>query len=278
MKKLLGNWLQILANRFMSVRSLRTRAIASIRSDYFADLRLRFSLGEQLWIPLCFSDSAASFSEIFLQREHELFLRRLGPVRRWVDLGCNNGYFSLQLASQLAPHDLAMSAALLVDADPRSGLCISRILDENPSLANWQFLNCAVGPECESVCFNVLPNMFSRISKNGTMKIPVASQDYLMSVLPPPYDLLKIDIEGAEVPFFENYQALISKAHAVIVEWHSWNAANMSSTMFSERLARCGLEVVEAGLKREFVLVDGIDRRCETFYAINQAACRSGCH
>src|SRR6516165_7517463 len=43
----------------------------------------------------------------------------------------------------------------------------------------------------------------------------------ILAALPPPYDLIKIDIEGAEGDFIEAYRTVHAHAAAILMEWHS---------------------------------------------------------
>jgi hypothetical protein len=54
--------------------------------------------------------------------------------------------------------------------------------------------------------------------------VPVLTPAMLMSLFPPPYDLIKIDIEGSEHAFVTAYEAVLAQARAVLLEWHSWHA------------------------------------------------------
>ena len=44
-----------------------------------------------------------------------------------------------------------------------------------------------------------------------------------MRLLPPPYDLVKIDIEGAEADFLRAYPKVLSATRHLLMEWHSWH-------------------------------------------------------
>src|SRR6516165_674935 len=43
----------------------------------------------------------------------------------------------------------------------------------------------------------------------------------ILAALPPPYDLIKIDVEGAEGDFIEAYRTVHAHAAAILMEWHS---------------------------------------------------------
>ena len=63
----------------------------------------------------------------------------------------------------------------------------------------------------------------SREVRNGdaVCRVPSIGAGEIASLFPPPYDLIKIDIEGAEYDFLRNYGELACHASHLLVEWHS---------------------------------------------------------
>src|SRR5271167_3626489 len=77
---------------------IRKRAAYHFRTDYYPDLEVNIPLGDGFWCPLLTQDSVHSFGEIFVAHEYGSFLDEIPLPRRWIDLGCHAGYFSLYLA------------------------------------------------------------------------------------------------------------------------------------------------------------------------------------
>lgn len=81
----------------MSIR----RLLKSIVRDLlpYADLDIHTPSGLQLYVP----DRGAwsSASEVFISRGYDPFYQHLDGVRHWVDLGCNQGFFSVGLLEHL---------------------------------------------------------------------------------------------------------------------------------------------------------------------------------
>ena len=47
------------------------------------------------------------------------------------------------------------------------------------------------------------------------------SAEDLLAALPPPYDLIKLDVEGAEYDFLEGYGAVLAQTRFLLLEWHA---------------------------------------------------------
>jgi hypothetical protein len=54
--------------------------------------------------------------------------------------------------------------------------------------------------------------------------VPCLSDGDLQRAFPPPYDLIKVDIEGAEYDFVARYPGVCAAARALVVEWHAPSA------------------------------------------------------
>jgi len=206
---------------------IRKRAAWHILTDYFPDLEVNIPLGDGFWCPLLAPDSVHSFGEIFVAREYGGFLDEIGLPRRWIDLGCHAGYFSLYIAwRHAAAADGQDWRALLIDADPRMEPLARRALDQNGLSQKYTFLHGLISKGGESRDFALRDGMGSSMDTDArgvesVQKIGIIRPADILEALPPPYDLIKVDIEGAEAEFFECYKDIYTHASALVMEWHS---------------------------------------------------------
>ena len=218
----------------MRLPFIRKRAAHHFRMDYYPDLEVSIPLGNGLWCPVLDRNSIHSFGEIFVEREYGEALDAIPPPRRWVDLGCHAGYFSLYLAWRLAGAGAADGAArdwraLLVDADPRMEPLARGALDMNGFSRNYTFRAGLVSKGAGEREFALRDGMTSSTDvqangANAVRKIPVLTPGEMLAAFPPPYDLIKVDIEGGEADFVECYKDVYTQSAAILMEWHSKDA------------------------------------------------------
>lgn len=208
----------------MSQREIRRRIAFQLSSEFYADLNVSVPLGHGLQCVIADPSHWHSFSEIFIEREYAHYLDLIPPPNRWLDIGCHAGFFSLFLIWwKLAAgnHDYQ---GLLVDADPRVASSVNKLIVSNSLSSRLRFVHGAIGPlDTNSIVFALGTVMDSKISDGGapsTVAVPVVSSEQISSAFPPPYDLVKVDIEGAEVHFLEAYQSLLQQTEFLLLEWH----------------------------------------------------------
>ncbi len=98
---------------------IRRRVAFELR-PWFGEFEFEIPLTGELACPIGSWDAAHSFSEIFVTNEYGSFLDEMPLPRRWLDLGCHAGYFTLYLAWKNALAGRAKEwSALMIDADPR---------------------------------------------------------------------------------------------------------------------------------------------------------------
>lgn len=150
------------------------------------------------------------------------------PVR-WIDFGCHAGCFSLWLAYSRSRNNLSANCeALLVDADSRVEPAVKRLLSLNNLDRNMVFRFGMISAGEGKQKFIERPYMLSSAGDfnlgNGEAKLAsVLTEEEILAAFPPPYDLFKIDIEGAETAFFLKYRNLLKHVNALLLEWHSWD-------------------------------------------------------
>lgn len=229
-----------LSSMIVRMPGLRLELARKISSEYWPELAISIP-ARNFTIPVCYADSFASFREVFLEREYAFIQAGGGLPKRWIDLGCNNGFFSLYVA---ALHNQATQKSLeclLIDPDPKSGICVDRIKAVNPSLGGFRFIEGAIGPDKQYAEFVDAPAMqahLARFEEEAPKKreVRVITADEILKYFPPPYDLVKVDIEGAEIDFLTNYGPILENASCLVVEWHSWNLNGVSQEGFFQQL------------------------------------------
>jgi FkbM family methyltransferase len=139
-----------------------------------------------------------------------------------VDFGGNRGAFS-----QAAEARFGLKPALIVEANPE----LARKLREN---AGWTVENCAVSSRDGVLSFNIaandegssilaLPDQSALgCTAVGTVSVQSRTLESLAAALPPgPIDLLKVDIEGAEVEvLLTSPESVLRRFSQITVEFH----------------------------------------------------------
>ncbi len=215
----------------LQVPGLRRRLAFAIAHDHFEDLHFRMPLGWNLSAPLDHPDAVEAFSETFLGDEYGDLLRDQPLPQRWLDFGAHRGFFSLWVAWERARRGIeGAGEALLIDADPRAQTWFSELQKFNSSLRTFQLLNAAVArPEKgDRVDFAQRPGMGSLhpgdlpVDAEHLVSVPRLRVNDITARLAPPYDLIKVDIEGAEYTLFETMGDLLRQTRQIAVEWHGW--------------------------------------------------------
>jgi FkbM family methyltransferase len=208
---------------------LRKRITFELKRRYFHELEVTVPLGHGFQCPIYSSEAWCSFQEIFIESEYREAFDRIPYPVRWIDFGCYAGYFSLWLAYSRSRNNLSANCeALLVDADSRVEPAVKRLLSLNNLERNMVFRLGMISAREGKQRFIERPFMFSSAGDynlgNGEAKLAtVLTEEEIFAAFPPPYDLFKIDIEGAETAFFLKYRNLLSHVKALLLEWHSWD-------------------------------------------------------
>ena len=206
--------------------ALRERLAFGLIQQHYPSLQIRVPLSGGLIAPVVSEDAWLSFSEIFVQGEYDEVWRHLPLPDRWIDLGCHAGYFSLLCEQRRRSAGRTTAPeALLVDADARSEPAVDRMLSANRLGSGMKFLRRAIGAGEGSVSFTERPFMSSGVSDldgapGRVHAVPVIAAEEMLERFPPPYDLIKVDVEGSEYDFVERYEAVWSRARHLVVECH----------------------------------------------------------
>lgn len=235
----------------LAVPFVRRRAAFHFRHDYFSDLELGIPLGDGFWCPLPTHDSVYSFGEIFVAGEYGSFLGEMPLPARWLDIGCHTGYFTLWLAWRHA--ETASTAdwrAFLVDADPRMGPMVAKTLGLNRLKNRCEFRAGLISKKAGAQEFALRDGMGSSADTGmegvrDVQKIRTLTPDEILAALPPPYDLVKVDIEGAENDFLESYGEVYRHAAAILIEWHSPDREGANAATVRALLEKAGFVFVK---------------------------------
>ncbi len=76
-------------------------------------------------------------------------------------------------------------------------------------------------------------------------RVRTISPGEILRAFPPPYDLVKVDIEGAEYDFLENYTDVYTNASAILIEWHSSDRVGSGKDRVQELLEPRGFSLVK---------------------------------
>jgi len=169
----------------------------------------------------------AACSEIFIEQAYAPFLEHFGAVRRWVDLGSNAGFFSLGLLDHLreqAGTDVK-TTALLLDASKDSLRSAERNLAENQLDTVWRTIPCLIGPEGKEIDFfeykfSVASSVFRRARPEKVSRLKTVPLARAVGSPAGEFDLLKVDIEGAERFLLRQEADFVTQFPLVLLEWH----------------------------------------------------------
>jgi FkbM family methyltransferase len=134
------------------------------------------------------------------------------PFDTVVDLGTNIGLTSLWYARHGA------SRLLCVEPVPANMRLARRNLAQNGVTA--EFVQAAVGARDGTARFRVDPSYSTRghLDRDGELEVPVVSMATLVSRVGQ-VDLVKMDIEGAEIELLRAPESWIDRVNAIIIEF-----------------------------------------------------------
>lgn len=236
-------------NAALAYAPVRRRIIFELRHRYYAELQNEIPLGHDLRCPLVFPEAWSSFAEIFVQGEYGPAFDALPLPERWIDLGCHAGFFSLYVLWRRAQMRRAgRPEALLVDADSRMALPVEELLRINRLHDRLVFAHGVIARGDGVRDFRERGYMASSVADLGPgdgalRRVPVLTAVDLIARFRPPYDLVKVDIEGSEFDFVTGYDALLGFTKAVLLEWHASDHQGRGPAALGAELHRRGFRV-----------------------------------
>lgn len=174
-------------------------------------------------------------SEIFKTDVYAEAIRSVRP-QSFADLGGNVGYLPVLIADLLGNRAVQ---GLIVEPNPELHARIEFHLRQN-QLKNVHLVPGVVGIETGStaafadfylnpshIASGVSPSFNPAVSVGGTVRkiqVPVVqlANEWTRYFPQARLDLLKIDIEGAEIPFLKSNGPILAKVDAILIEWHKW--------------------------------------------------------
>jgi FkbM family methyltransferase len=260
----------------LSCSPLRRRIVFEINSKYYADLGIVVPLPGGILCPIVSAQHWVSFNNIFCEGEYDNLLENIPLPKTWLDLGCHAGHFTLLLASLWARREESLSwRALLVDADSRSKEVITKIRTLNHfDSRQISFLHGAISEETTEVMFNQNLHMKSEIAPKMSRdfrshRVSCIREADILSQMPPPYDLVKMDIEGAEYDFFICYAGILSQARHLIFEWHSWHRGGDGREHLVALARKLSFRIVRESHSDRVIQRNGQPERCGTMLMEN---------
>ena len=132
---------------------------------------------------------------------------------------------------------------MLIDADQRVISGVDDLISRNLLNHRFKFLHGAISEGSGLVHFQEDDFMSSSLevlsfktNRKPSVSIPIIDQSIILTTLPPPYDLVKIDVEGAEYDFLVAYEEILKLTHYLVIEWHSWYRGGGSSEQIKEAI------------------------------------------
>jgi FkbM family methyltransferase len=172
-------------------------------------------------------------NEIFNLGVYRSAIEAVAP-KTFVDLGANVGYFAIALADTTGSRN---SKGLCIEANPLLRDTFLFHIQAN-NLENIRFIQGAVGLRGahKEVDFFLNPShIASSLSGKFNPLIPTGGKCQKIKVpfieLPEAWDrffstervnMLKIDIEGAEIDFLRSHSSFLERVDSIVIEWHAW--------------------------------------------------------
>ena len=235
-------WSTLLKSNFF-----RRALITHLKARYFNEFNHSIPLGNGYWADIMENDSYDSFSEIFIKQEYLDFLPN-NKICRMVDIGAHYGYFSLWLQSKFPESEIH---SLLIEPSPRSSRSLEHLVMLKSLNGRFRYINKAIGnAKNKHSHFYDRPHMAgsiftSTLSSEDSIEVERLCESELLSEYPPPYDLIKCDIEGAEWDFIQNYDSIIRKTNHLLLEWHSWHSGGNGFPQLENKLKELGFKVTK---------------------------------
>jgi FkbM family methyltransferase len=261
----------------LSCSPIRHRIEFEIISKYYDDLGIVVPLPGGIKCPLVSPQHWVSFDNIFCEGEYDNLLETIPLPRTWLDLGCHAGHFTLLLASLWARRKESLTwRALLIDADSRSKEVIKKIITVNHFHSNQiSFLHGAISEETTEVMFCQNLYMTSEIAPRTSRtfrshRVSCINEADILKQMPPPYDLVKVDVEGAEYDLLTCYTGILSHTRHLIFEWHSWHRGGAGREQLVALAGRLGFHIVGEEHSDRIIRRNGQPERCGTILMENR--------
>lgn len=222
----------------------RRRIAHDIKLNHFSSLGISIPVKNGFWAPIPQYDAYDSFSEIFIQDEYKDIIPDI-TFNRIIDMGANYGYFTIWLQSLQPKQNLN---SLLIEPSRNCIQALTELARDSGYSNCLQVENGCIGNPAESnMDFYERPFMASSIFRNSpeesTYKVKILDENEILSKSPPPYDLIKCDIEGSEWELLCHYPKVISQCQYLLLEWHSWHGGGRGVSQIEDKLKNLNFEI-----------------------------------
>jgi FkbM family methyltransferase len=220
-----------------------------LRHNYFHEFGHSIPLGYDFWAHLLEHDAYDSFSEIFIQQEYANYLPN-EPISRILDIGAHYGYFSLWIQSKYPDREIH---SLMIEPSPKCIRSLEKLVNQPQFKGRFVFLQKAINAfDVQTTKFydrsHMGGSMFANSKNETSVEIQTLREDDAHKVSPPPYDLIKCDIEGSEWEFINHYPKLLKATQHLLLEWHSWHQGGGGFAQLSEKLTNIHFEIIRSSL------------------------------
>jgi hypothetical protein len=124
-------------------------------------------------------------------------------------------------------------------------------------VSSVRFLHAAIGESGSDVPFSENIYMTSEATANAARTVRRLTPEEILAIFSPPYDLVKLDIEGAEFAFFKTYESVMRETKHVLFEWHSWHPGGGGKTQLIAMAEQLGFRLIGENHDGRTVLRDG---------------------
>jgi FkbM family methyltransferase len=239
--------MNIVCSTILKIPQFRKRILAYLKAHYFHEIGHSLPLGNGYWVNLWQNDAYDSFSEIFIQQEYFDYIPNT-KINHIIDIGAHYGYFSLWLQSQYPKQNIH---SLLIEASPSCAKSLARFVKDEKLKGKFKFLYRAVNDPSEDFTeFYDRPYMaaslFSSLEQSDAKDVKTLKVEEVFHLMPPPFDLIKCDIEGSEWKFITNYKELIKNTRYLLLEWHSWHSGGGGYKQLEKQLTKSNFHIVKS--------------------------------
>ena len=243
----------ILRLRDFEVRSKKGGAVA----DKVVRLKMRYPVKSEVSLREVGSD-IHTFTEVFKEEVYQDLLSRVKVCRTLIDLGANIGLAALYFATHYPDCKL-----LAVEPHPGTYQMLTTNLSELIKQGRCQTLNAAVWEKETLLVGESLdePEHYSAFAMHEATSTSSASSQ--TRGLPMPgiiaesgfdtIDILKVDIEGAEVELFTGDVNWLRRVKSIAIEFHGNSRAE---SRFDDLMGEYGFRVIDRGSHTVLALKD----------------------
>ena len=205
-----------------------------LRRAMFDWLELTWTTSSGIGLRVANYNEWVIYNEIFVDAEYNAAIaaavagRAAGRPLRLLDLGANTGFFTLRVFDRLRAAGLSDTdcTATLVEANPRSlpPILRARVHDDNPLIDRADIVAGAAGEPRRRrhpvSVVRVTRRQLGDPSRRSATGVTVPYVDLERLAGNGPIDLLKCDVEGAELTVIERYPQLLQRTRVAVFELH----------------------------------------------------------